>query len=319
VEWVYGELGSVNVWAIVVTFVVCQFLYLFSNRFFSKNQISHLSSVDLIDLQSRSASTVHSVIVFVIILYVVLSDAFGDQQMLKDPVNAHRPETTFAMCIGLGYFISDFLLVMILQLPPILPMFFHHVFAIGAFVSLILFKKLEFFVCLLYLAEGANPWYNLWWLCSRKIIKNNSLYLLAGKLFGWSWVFCRLALKPVVWYKLYQAWPPMPSFSTQATFLSNENLTNNYTEMFWYLKETWIGWSPSESCLTFILINAIFLTFFDFAYFSIGPHIPLIMGVVDAPDSFGVFGDPKTSKEKKKKNNNQMKKSKNSKTKAKAD
>jgi len=123
-EWVVGELGAVNIGAVFVSFCVCQLLYLVTVQFFRKDQLSHLSQPDLIDLRSRTASTVHSIIVFFIILYVVVSDLIGPQMMFKDPINAHRPETTFAMCIGLGYFISDFLLVMVLQLPPIIPMFF---------------------------------------------------------------------------------------------------------------------------------------------------------------------------------------------------
>jgi len=287
-ERVVSELGPVNVGAVLVTFCVCQILYIITVYFFRKDQLAHLSPLDLIDLRSRTASTVHSIIVFFIILYVVISDLIGPQMMLKDPINAHRPETTFAMCIGLGYFISDFLLVMVLQLPPIIPMFFHHVFAIGAFVSIIVFKKFEFFVCLLYLAEGANPLYNIWWLCSRGVIKNKPLYQIVGRLFSISWIVCRLSLKPVVWYMLITNWPSIPP-STEPVMTM---------EWLWDRKQAWLEWSPCQSCLFSILANSIFLTFFDYCYFLIGPFIPLLLGNYDAPDSFGVFGDLPSDKDK---------------------
>eukprot|EP01101_Sappina_pedata_P000705 TRINITY_DN10898_c0_g1_i2.p1 TRINITY_DN10898_c0_g1~~TRINITY_DN10898_c0_g1_i2.p1 ORF type:complete len:283 (+),score=113.82 TRINITY_DN10898_c0_g1_i2:56-904(+) len=244
----------------IVSFFVCQILCVVTHKLFSDEQLKMLpTEMDRTDLKSRSASTIHSVIVFFMILGVILYDFFLDNaRMFNDPVHAHNSVVTLSMAIGVGYFFSDLILVVVYQLPPVFPMVLHHVFASAGFLSIIVFQKFEYIVCLLYIAEGANPWYNIWWLCNRKVVNNFSLYQLCGKMFVYSWIVCRLAMKPIVIFLMWKHWDEATS-------------------------------SRPLFCFIIIMTNVVFLTLLDYGYFVTGPFLGLLKGDVDASDSFGVF------------------------------
>jgi len=192
-----------QVW-ITCSFVICQILYLVSDWYWSnKDYYKALPHIEQIEWQSRIVSTVHASIVFPLVVYILLSDA----EFSVNPATSRNPIGDFTMCLSVGYFLSDLILILRHRIPPLLPLILHHVFAGWAFIMAIGPKGgARWFGTYLLLTEATAPWNNTHWALSRTSMKDHHITRYVGYLFVLTWIVFRLLIKPYALYQFFYSW-----------------------------------------------------------------------------------------------------------------
>jgi len=116
-----------------------------------------------------------------------------------------------AMSFGIGYFLSDTMLTVRHQLPPVIPMVLHHLFAGVGFFIVIATSKYIWYSAFLYSSEGCNPFYNLWWLTCQKPPQKKWICTLFGWCFTISWFLLRVLAHFVIFQRLHAHWDEVSS------------------------------------------------------------------------------------------------------------
>jgi len=238
---------EMRIW-IASSFVICQILYSLSDWFWSKKSYyKALPFLEQIEWQSRIASTVHSLFVFPIVVYVLLTDNAYN----SNPANGRNDWSDFAMCLSIGYFLSDFLLVIRNKLPPMLPIILHHIFAGWGFLIAIGTEGAgRWFGTYLLLTEATAPWNNTHWALVRSGMADHSLTKFIGYLFATTWFVFRILIKPVVIYQYYNFWDEIMAAGIHIVLI--------------------------------LTINIVFLILLNTVYFFTGPFYELVFGSAKA-------------------------------------
>jgi len=195
----------------------------------------NLSFVDKREWDSRFVSTVHSSIVFPLCFYVILTD----YEFAKDPVNGTNPVTLVAFSIAVGYFMSDFVQIVRHNIPPLLPIMMHHVFAGWAFMGGVSsFGQGLWFGTLLLCTEAANPFTNTYWMLEKANWKQGVCYKFISYMFVITWFLFRIVLNPYLLWKVHHFWGEIMSATIYFRVVFFVNLTflillNNI--YFWWL------------------------------------------------------------------------------------
>jgi len=192
-----------RIWGYICSsFLLCQLIYAFTDSYFSqKKWYQQLPLVERKEWESRTASTLHAVIVFVLCFYVMITD----NTFWNDPVFGSNDLCVFSMAIGVGYFLSDTILILKYDIPPLVPILLHHGFAGWGFLFCVGIKgQARWFPSFLLLTEATTPFNNTYWMLQRCGMKDSKLCQVMGKIFAIFWLIFRVLINPIVLYRLYQ-------------------------------------------------------------------------------------------------------------------
>jgi len=191
---------------ILLAFIGSQLIYYFTHYYCKGNAkfYKSLSLMDKVEFQSRVASTVHAVIVFPIVAYVVLTDT----EYNNNPVFGRNEWSDIAMCFSIGYFLSDSVLVLKYWIPPVVPIMCHHIFAGWGFLLAIgAHGSGRWFGCYLLLTEATAIWNNgRWSLIKIGYDERTTITQIFGYMFTLNWIVFRLLINPFLLYKIYNYW-----------------------------------------------------------------------------------------------------------------
>jgi len=190
---------------IVGSFLICNLLYLATHWYLSKHSKSYLglSLVDQKEMQSRVASTLHSVIVFPICFCVVVFDL----EFFNNPVRGSNDWCLIAMAIGVGYFLSDSILILKYNIPPIVPIMAHHIFAGWGFLGAIgSIGQSRWFPTYMLLTEATTPFNNTHWMMGKLGLSETRTYRVISLTFATTWLIFRVLINPLLIWRLYLFW-----------------------------------------------------------------------------------------------------------------
>jgi len=259
------QLDPIHALTIAASFIVCQISFAVAGQRLQKSkEVNALSLHDRIDLFSRFPSTVHAIMVFLICAYVLVLDYIGDKRMFHNPVFASNDLLAFALSIGIGYFLSDLLIILVYQIPPMLPLICHHIFASWGFTVILLSHNYMWFATYLYLTEGANPWYNLWWFTTKFNLFDRNVNKLFALTFAYSWVVFRLFPCAYIFFHFYHHFEQVYSVELEVFIV--------------------------------LVLNMVFLFCFNYYFFFFGPFFSIFAGE-SKDDSFGICCDESPTKQ----------------------
>jgi len=217
------QVSHIHYARIMTSFILCQIIYLvvdwYSKRY--SRSYSSLNKREQAEWQTRVASTFHSLTVWSISCYVILTD----HEMANQPVFTKNPLSGIAFCISIGYFASDFLKIIRYRIPPVLPIICHHLFAgWGFLICVSTIGEAHWFGTFLLLTEATNPFNNTYWFLEKLGRKNTVFYQLIGYCFVFSWFIFRILVNPVVVWKAYLFWDHLMELSFYLKFLLALNI-----------------------------------------------------------------------------------------------
>jgi len=186
------------------TFIVCQLISQLGFRLFeSYKPYSKLPHIEKAEWQTRIVSTLHAVIVFPIAVYVVCFE----HEYRANPVFGKSDTAIIAFAMGVGYFFSDFVMVLFYRIPPMTPIILHHVFAGWGFLIAVgpLAQGAWYGVALL-LTEASTPLNNTHWMLMKSGKEDTFWCTTVGKTFAISWFFFRILPFPYILYMVYLFW-----------------------------------------------------------------------------------------------------------------
>jgi len=226
-----------KMWTVIlVSFLSCQLLYRITHwismRYFEGYR--SLTFLDKIEWQTRVASTVHGLIVFPICFYTILVD----NELSQNPVWGNSNPIRMCLPIGAGYFASDSVIVMTYQIPPVIPIMLHHVFAGYGFLLVISdFGHAIWFATLLLCTEATAPWNNFHWKLTKSKLEHSLAAKIIGFLFATTWFVFRILLNPYLYWKMWYHWQDLlqlPLYLRITLFVNVGflSLLNNY----WFIK-----------------------------------------------------------------------------------
>lgn len=228
-------------------FVVSQIIYVITDAYCGKNMASYraLPLIEKKEWQSRVVSTVHACIVFPICLWVLLTD----DEYHSNPVTGRSWWADFSMALGVGYFLSDTVLILRYRIPPIIPILCHHVFAGWAFYNAIgTLDCPRWFGTYLLLTEATGPFNNTHWKLLKSGYKDHKITTIVGYIWTINWIVFRLAINPYLLYRVYAFWDRIVALGVYVSIL--------------------------------IFTNVIFLVLLNTVYFFTGPFYELTFGEI---------------------------------------
>jgi len=186
------------------SFIVSQLTYVVTHWYFSRHTFyGKLPLLEQIEFQSRVVSTMHGTTVFPMVLYVLLTDA----EYHADPVHGKSDISNVAMAFGVGYFFSDFILIVRYNIQPLWPIICHHVFAgWGFLIAIGDHGGGRWFGTYLLLTEATSPFNNTHWSLTKAGMKESRITKLIGYGFTLNWIIFRLAINPYLVYRIYYFW-----------------------------------------------------------------------------------------------------------------
>mmetsp|Transcript_18748 Transcript_18748/g.26232 ORF Transcript_18748/g.26232 Transcript_18748/m.26232 type:complete len:274 (+) Transcript_18748:66-887(+) len=203
-------------WAVILTsFAICQVTYPVSHWLSIKYVKSYkgLPDVEKKEWQSRVASTMHAAFVFPFALYISLTDL----ELRKNPVHGQNPVSEFIYCVAVGYFASDFVLIVKYNIPPLIPIILHHVFGGWGFLTSVTpFKAATWYSTYLLLTEASTPFNNTYWMLERCGMKDKPIGRFFGLGFAATWAVFRVGINP---YLFYQTWAHFDELRGMSAYL----------------------------------------------------------------------------------------------------
>ncbi|KAJ6335958.1 hypothetical protein OIU78_012540 [Salix suchowensis] len=174
----------------------CKMVYdltdLFSDVYFKS--YSSLTKLQRIEWNNRAISTFHAVFIATMSLYFVFcSDLFSDQIHGDLVTFQSSAQSTFALGVSVGYFISD--LGMIIWFYPSLggmEYVIHHFFSMIAVAYSMLTGEGQLYTCMVLISETTTPGINLRWYLDIAGMKRSKAYLVNGVVIFFAWFVSKL-------------------------------------------------------------------------------------------------------------------------------
>ncbi|CAK8565404.1 unnamed protein product [Lathyrus sativus] len=166
---------------------------------------SSFSKIQRIEWNNRSVSTIHSIFITAMSLYLVFcSNLFSDNQS-NDPITVRNSSlSTFALGVSVGYFIFD--LAMILWFFPSLGGYeyvVHHMFSLVAVAYSMLSGEGQLYTYMVLISETTTPGVNLRWYLDVAGMKRSKAYLINGVVIFLAWMVARILLFVYMFYHVY--------------------------------------------------------------------------------------------------------------------
>jgi len=201
-----------------------------------------LDPIQQIEWQTRVVSTVHAGVAFSICFYIWLTSDHSNFDMISGKTSLSH----FCFVFGIGYFLSDFTVVLGNRLEPMVPILLHHLFASWAFFTCVSEHGQGAYLGTIFLlTEATNPWNNAHWMLQKSGRDKSTFFRIVELGYTISWVVFRMAVTPYLCWKIYFNWTLLTSHMS-----------------FYHL---------------FILfLNLIFLSIFNTAWFITGPFYDIV-------------------------------------------
>lgn len=203
--------GGQVIWPTLITsFFVSQVLFYFVSSWFSAKispGFNTLSPQKKIEWNSRVVSTIHSLVVGTLGLYILFFD-----ESKAEPLWGRSLIVELNISIATGYLISD-LVIMLLNWEVFgeFGYILHHVTAIYGFVLLLIFRTLEYIGNFRLLAELSSPFVNQRWFFEvLKYPKLCKINIINGILMTVVFFIVRIAAIPPLYYYAYSVYGTEP-------------------------------------------------------------------------------------------------------------
>ncbi|XP_073225453.1 uncharacterized protein [Cicer arietinum] len=155
---------------------------------------SSFSKIQRIEWNNRAISTIHSVFITTMSLYLVFcSNLFSDNQSTEPITVRSSSLSTFALGVSVGYFISDF--AMILWFFPSLGGYeyvIHHLLSLVAVAYSMLSGEGQLYTYMVLISETTTPGINLRWYLDVAGMKRSKAYLINGVVIFLAWMVERM-------------------------------------------------------------------------------------------------------------------------------
>lgn len=155
-------------------------------------EIKHLASLDW---DVRCSSILNSIMVFGLTSAALVNDID-----IAD-VNSQSALSKMAMQMCGGYFITDFIVVIICRnyYPGVSDFVIHHIVAISAFVLVHHYSACHWFLDVRLLSELSTPFVNLRWMLLQVNLKDTAYYSINRHLTFWAFFVARIVSIPIFW------------------------------------------------------------------------------------------------------------------------
>ncbi|CAJ2639579.1 unnamed protein product [Trifolium pratense] len=163
------------------------------------------SKIQRIEWNNRAISTIHSIFITAMSLYLVFcSDLFSDDQS-TDPITVRSSSlSTFALGVSVGYFIAD--IAMIFWYFPSLGGYeyvVHHLLSLVAVAYSMLSGEGQLYTYMVLISETTTPGINLRWYLDVAGMKRSKAYLINGVVIFLAWMVARILLFVYMFYHVY--------------------------------------------------------------------------------------------------------------------
>ncbi|XP_077981623.1 TLC domain-containing protein 4-B-like [Glandiceps talaboti] len=192
---------------VLASFGVSASLYYFISPLISEyicNGYRKLTQEQQVDWNTRTVSTLHSLIVSSLCVYVLLHD--DDSQ--KNPIWCKCKLAKYNCAITAGYVVAD-LMIMLCHFPLADSVFYilHHLAAVYAYTYTLLYGALPYFANFRLIAEVSTPFVNeRWFLDVLGYPKDNVYLIFNGVAMSVSFFMVRIAVMPTYYYTMYSVW-----------------------------------------------------------------------------------------------------------------
>ncbi|CAF2468957.1 unnamed protein product [Rotaria sp. Silwood2] len=189
---------------VATSFIVFTSLYKFINPFLSNLLVKHyknLTETKQIDWNTRINSSINSLVVGTICVYMMIADRGLDANPLV--YKSYLLKTNLSIVIG--YLLSD-TIIGIIHYRKIGDAFSmaHHLVSIYAFVYVLTLNVMPYFANFRLLAELSTPSVNFrWFLDALKYPRRSKAFILNGLFMTIVFFFVRIFAMPIYWWKVY--------------------------------------------------------------------------------------------------------------------
>ncbi|UJR30846.1 hypothetical protein I4U23_018361 [Adineta vaga] len=189
---------------VATSFTFFLVLYKFINPFLSKilvNKYQTLTDAQKIDWSTRINSSINSLAVGIICVYMMIAD----RGLAANPLlyKSYLLKTNLSFVIG--YLLSDTVII-IRHYTKIGDSFTlaHHLVSMYAFAYVLTLNVMPYFANFRLLAELSTPLVNIrWFLDTLKFSKTSKPFVLNGLLMTLVFFFVRIVAMPIYWWKVY--------------------------------------------------------------------------------------------------------------------
>lgn len=168
----------------------------------------HLTEQQQINWNTRTMSSIHSVIMGYVCIYTMLYDP----DVRKDPIWRHTVQVRIAGAILIGYSVADTIVMAIHYKQIGEPFYFlHHASAAYAFFYVSMFGVLPYFSNYRLLSEISTPLVNQrWFFSTLGYKKDNKYFIINGVVMTLVFFLTRLACMPYYWFMVYTVYNTEP-------------------------------------------------------------------------------------------------------------
>lgn len=185
----------------------CKMVYdltqLFSTIHFKS--YSSLTKIQRIEWNNRAMSTIHSIFITTMSLYLVFcSNLYSDSESAELLTERSSALSTFALGVSVGYFMAD--LGMIFWFFPALGGYeyvIHHLFSLVAVAYSMLSGEGQLYTYMVLISETTTPGINLRWYLDVAGMKRSKAYLINGVVIFIAWLVARILLFVYMFYHAY--------------------------------------------------------------------------------------------------------------------
>ncbi|RNA10660.1 transmembrane 56-B-like [Brachionus plicatilis] len=158
-----------------------------------------LNSKVQIQFVSRIVSSVHSVLVFLISVYILLTDEKISQKIIYS-----SPIIIANSCIVIAYFLNDLMMILWYRELFDIQFLLHHIVALISSIFSMKYDVFFYFVLMRLLSEGSTLFINIRWFLLSLSMKESKVYTINGLLVFI--VFGLVRIVPIIpfWKKFYE-------------------------------------------------------------------------------------------------------------------
>lgn len=209
--------------SVIFSILMCKMVYNLSEMitFYCYKGYSNLSKSHQIEWNNRAISTVHSIFVTAMSLYIAFwSDLFSGDQLSGLITFRNSTLSTCVLGVSVGYFLVD--LAMIIWLYPSLggmEYVVHHLFSLTALTYAMLTGEGQLYTFMVLISEATTPSINLRWYLDVAGMKKTKAYIINGVIIFLAWMVARILLFMYIFCHMYLHYDQVREMHTCTLFL----------------------------------------------------------------------------------------------------
>ncbi|CAH9130526.1 unnamed protein product [Cuscuta epithymum] len=209
--------------SVIFGIVMCKMVYNLSQMITVScyKGFSNLSKPQQIEWNNRAISTVHSMFITAMSLYIVFwSNVFSDYQLSGLITSRNSTLSTCVLGVSVGYFLVD--LGMIIWCYPKLggmEYVAHHLLSMIALTYAMLTSEGQLYTFMVLISEATTPSINLRWYLDVAGMKKTKAYLINGVVIFLAWMLARILLFMYLFYHIYLHYDQVKQMHMYTLFL----------------------------------------------------------------------------------------------------